>query len=71
MTQRTEQDLKSMSPDQIVAAHDAGELDELLGRLVASPVDGQLDASHLATMAPEAIVAAHDAGRLDGLLGRQ
>lgn len=74
--QLTEQDLKRMSPEQIVDAHRAGRFDELLSnpKPDAVPPDhpnGPItDPAWLAHMSADEIVAAEAAGRLNTLLGR-
>ena len=70
--QLTEDDLKGMSPEAIVAAHSEGRLDALLGRPSrAEPDDGQVSAEEIVRLTPEQITAAFGAGRLDTLLGRE
>lgn len=64
-------DLASMSPAEIEAAREAGQLDQLLGRPVNDiPDTGQLTREHLAHMSPEQIIDAQQDGRLDDLLAR-
>jgi hypothetical protein len=67
-------DLKAMTPEQIVEAYQGGRMQTLLsgGRAprVEVPADGQMDAEHLQSMTPDQIVEAHAAGRFDNLLGR-
>lgn len=62
--------LTSATPQQITAAFDAGELNELLGRPVPAAVDGQATEEQLAAMTPEQKAAALQAGQLDAILGR-
>lgn len=68
MTQRTEEWLKRATPDQIVKAQDAGELDDLTGRS-RYPSTGQLTPEHLGQMSPDEIRKAHTEGRLTHVLG--
>lgn len=67
MKQRDEQWLKHASPEQIVAAQDAGELDDLTGRS-RYPSTGQLQPEHLGKMSADEIRQAHQDGRLTHLL---
>jgi hypothetical protein len=67
MPQLTRDDLKGMTPEQIVAANQAGDLDEYLGRRAAH----QLPAAHVQWTAddvrqatPEQIVQAEKTGQL-------
>ncbi|MGW2143206.1 hypothetical protein ACWCOT_02775 [Nonomuraea bangladeshensis] len=69
MTQYTENDLQRMTPEQIVAAQDAGHLDDVLGRS-RYPARGQLAPEHLGRMTVEEIRQAHSEGRLADILGR-
>jgi hypothetical protein len=68
-------DLKAMTPDEIVAAQDAGRLDDLLHSTGASapaaetPPAGQLSRADLKAMTPDEQVAAREGGQLDHLLG--
>jgi hypothetical protein len=72
MKQLREADLKLMSPEEIVKAQEAGQLDDLLGKPRRDiPRTGQLKEHHLKLMTPEEIVAAEAAGRFDDLLGRK
>lgn len=68
--QITDDQLKAMSPHDIVKAQEQGRLDQLLGRPVPDiPTEGQLTAEHLQHMTPQQIVQAQQDGRLDQLLG--
>lgn len=68
--QITEDELKTMSPHEIVEARNAGRLNQILGLPVRDiPAEGQLTQEHLAQMTPAEIVEARDAGRLNRLLG--
>lgn len=61
--------LNSATPEQVAAAHAAGELAALLGGTVPDiPAEGQLTDEHLRQMTPEQITAAHAAGRLTDVL---
>ncbi len=68
--QLTEGFLRSASPEQIVAAYQAGQLDTMLtGETPATiPAEGQLHDGHLQAMTPEQIVEAQKAGRFSSLL---
>ncbi|WP_406470140.1 hypothetical protein OH738_29410 [Streptomyces hirsutus] len=67
--QITEEQLKTMTPHQIVQAQEEGRLDAVLGRpMYDIPAEGQLSEEHLTHMTPHQIVEARDAGRLDELL---
>jgi hypothetical protein len=71
--QLTEAALKSMSPEQIVAAYQDGSCAELLGRPVPvrlAPGSTQLTEAEAAQLTPEQRTEAYQAGRLAGLLGR-
>lgn len=75
MKQLTEDDLKTMSPDEIVKAQDEGRCADLLGQPVI-PATGQLTDKHVTAMKQlanghELISDAYEAGRLDQLLGKQ
>jgi hypothetical protein len=72
--QFTNAEVKAMSPEEVVAAHRAGQLDALMGRMPAEPVLAErataecgITPADLATMAPEAIVKARREGRLEHL----
>jgi hypothetical protein len=67
--QLTDEDLKTMTPEQIVTADADGRLNHLMGRPLPVPADGPLGVHHLARMSPEQVVAAQKAGRLAGVLG--
>jgi hypothetical protein len=67
--QYTEAEIKTMSPEQIVAADDAGQLDDLLGRS-RYPSTGQLTPEHLGRMTPDEIRQANSEGRLAHILGK-
>lgn len=70
--QLTQDDLTSMSAQQIVEAQHAGQLNQLLGvPESAVPTEGQLERHHLKHMTPQQIVDAQDAGRLDTLLASE
>ena len=67
-------DLVLLTPDEIVAAKAAGQLDRVIGvppREVADRLasGAQLTRADLAGMSPDEVVAAKAAGRLDDLLG--
>jgi hypothetical protein len=72
LPQLTEQDLEGMTPQQIVEARKAGQLNEYLGVPVppeptSTDEEGKpraITEEDLATMPPEAIVKARRAGRL-------
>lgn len=66
--QYTEADLKRMTPEQIVAAEEAGQCDDLLGRS-RYPSTGQLTPEHLGRMTAEEIRQANSEGRLSHVLG--
>jgi hypothetical protein len=66
--QRDEAWLKQASPEQIVKAQQAGELDDLTGRS-RYPSTGQLTAEHLGRMDTREIRQAYKAGRLADVLG--
>lgn len=68
MTQRTEDDFKWMTPEQVVEAHLAGEFNDLVGAS-RYPSTGQLKPEHLGVMSPEEIRKARDEGRLTDVLG--
>jgi hypothetical protein len=68
--QLTREDLKSMSPEDVVAASADGRMAKLLGQ-APLPVEGQLAEHHLRAMSPEQIVQAEAQDRLDALPGRQ
>lgn len=62
--------LKSMTPDQINTAREAGRLVRLMtGRDPEPTITGQITREDLGRMTPEAIVQARSEGRLDTLLG--
>lgn len=74
MKQLTEDDLKTMTAEQIVQAQDEGRCADLLGQPVI-PATGQLTDKHITAMKQmanghELIAQAHEAGRFDNLLGR-
>lgn len=67
--QLTIDDLKAMTPEEIVLAKAAGELNDLLGIATPDiPAEGQLTREHIQHMTPEQIVEARAAGRFDDLL---
>lgn len=70
--QYTRAALATMTPDEIVAAHKAGQLEDILsgktGTVTAHPRPEQLARADLAGMTPEEIEAARQAGRLADLL---
>ncbi|MFI9846509.1 hypothetical protein ACIHFD_56470 [Nonomuraea sp. NPDC051941] len=66
--QRDKQWLRNATPEQIVAAQDAGELDDLTGRS-RYPSRGQLTPEHLGRMNRDEIRQAHREGRLADVLG--
>lgn len=75
MKQLTEDDLKTMSPEQIVVAQDQGRCADLLGQPVI-PSTGQLTAAHMEAMGNlanghELITEAYEQGRFDTLLGKE
>lgn len=68
--QITAEQLKTMSPHDIVKAQEEGKLNTLLGLPVHDvPTEGQLSSEHLQHMNPQQIVQAQQDGRLDQLLG--
>jgi len=80
--QRTLDELKRMSRDEVHAAFRAGELDTLMGRTPASngsatertDAEGNslpLTVENLKAMTPDEIVAARKAGQLDHLLAQR
>ncbi|MES9804978.1 hypothetical protein [Streptomyces cinereoruber] len=70
--QVTDEQLKTMSPHDIVQAQEDGRLDQLLGRPVHDiPTEGQLERHHLQHMTPQQIVDAQEAGRLADILGQE
>jgi hypothetical protein len=69
--QLNEDDLKSMTSEQIAAAYEAGRLNALLGRKVpGSGSARQLNVPNFKGMSAEDIVAATNRGELDDYLGR-
>lgn len=73
MKQLTEDDLKTMTPEQIVKAQDEGRCADLLGQ-PAIPATGQLTDKHVTAMKQmanghELIAQAHEQGRFNQLLG--
>ena len=75
MKQLTEDDLKSMTAEQIVEAQEQGRCANLLGQPVI-PATGQLTDKHITAMKQmanghELIAQAHEQGRFNNLLGRQ
>lgn len=66
--QRDETWLKTATPEQIVNAQDAGELDDLTGRS-RYPSTGQLQPEHLGKMSADEIRQAYQSGRLTHVLG--
>jgi hypothetical protein len=73
LPQLTEEDLKGLSPEQIVAAREAGQLPKFLGVPLPSPPfrptneEGKpraITEADLAQMTPEEIVTGRRAGRL-------
>jgi len=66
-------DLTTMSPQQIVEAQAAGQLNQLLGIPLPAdiPTEGQLTREHLAHMTAQQIVDAQQAGRLETLMNGQ
>lgn len=65
--QLTQDDLRRMTPEQIVAAQDAGQCDDLLG-ISRFPAHGQLTRAHLSQMKTHEIRQAYREGRLTELL---
>jgi ABC-type hemin transport system substrate-binding protein len=67
--QLSRDDLKTMQPDAIIAAKDAGRLNELMGIPVRhTPADpGNLTRADLKHMSPAEILDARKAGKLDGI----
>jgi len=70
--QLTREQLKDMTPDQIVAAKAAGRLDDLLGTTTWRPPDAgcAITREYLRTLTPEQTIELDRLGRLDQLLGR-
>jgi hypothetical protein len=69
--QLTEDDLKTMTAEQIAQAYEAGRLNTLLGRRLPGTATGpQLTHDKLKGMSAHEIVAAQNAGQLDDYLGR-
>ncbi len=69
--QRSRAELKTMTPTEILAARDRGELSELLGQkkpTKAPAESGQLTREDLASMSPEQVLEARDRGDLNHLL---
>jgi hypothetical protein len=69
--QRDETWVKAATPEQIVAAQNAGELNDLLGRPRPLPTAGQLTAEDIQGRTAEEIEAARVRGQLVTLLSRQ
>jgi hypothetical protein len=67
-----ESDLSRMTPQQIVAAREAGQLHQLMtGEAPPDiPAEGQLTVEHLGLMTPKQIVDAYESGRTADLTGR-
>jgi hypothetical protein len=68
MTQLKREDLKTMTPEQIVDARIDGRLNTLLGRPLPRDPDASLTVDDLKSMTPAEIVAARKAGDLNHLL---
>lgn len=66
--QLTGQAVKALTPDEYVTAHDAGQLDQHLGRPPQPPTEGQLTRTDLRAMTPEQIDTASQAGQFDQLM---
>lgn len=66
--QLTQEDLKTMTPAEIVEAHDTGKLNKLLGRPVRAELPTFPSRADLKRMKPEEINQAHREGRLNHLL---
>jgi hypothetical protein len=69
-TQRDDAWLQSATPEAIDAAHEAGELADILGTS-RFPSKGQLTPEHLGKMTQAEIAEAYAAGRLDNVTGKQ